>query len=195
MIKTSELTKILNRCVKSSKVYFKEEGTFYPMLVLLKKDGPLNVEKENSSILLIKNDEEDEACPQEYYAEDGEKINVSFILFRRTTTEDDKNLSLVSKELIKEYGPDAVCLITSVSSASEKEVMTLLYLSCYIKGSKDVLRMYIPYLNKGELDVSDKETTVDNDSINNTNYDVTFINSVWTYDEPFTHFFKNPYLA
>jgi hypothetical protein len=202
MLKSTEVIRILNRCIKNSQVFYKEEGVLFPMLIVLRKGEEFNINIINKSITYIKNskDESDTNTvdPPEYYTESGEKISVSFVVFKRGSVKDDNNLALVAKQIVKDYDPDAIGLITAVSSkepTGDIKSINILYTAAFIKNQEIVLRSFIPFTNEGELPEDKKETILIEGDMKTINYGMTFIDTAWTSERLYTHFLTNPYVA
>jgi len=202
MLKSTEVIRILNRCIKNSQVFYKEEGVLFPMLIVLRKGKEFNINIVNKSITYIKNskDESDTNTidPPEYYTESGQKISVSFVVFKRGSVKDDNNLALVAKQIVKDYDPDAIGLITAVSSkepTGDIKSINILYTAAFIKNQEIVLRSFIPFTNEGELPEDKKETILIEGDMKTINYGMTFIDTAWTSERLYTHFLTNPYVA
>jgi len=171
------------------------------MLIVLNKGDPINIDIKNRSILDIKESESEDdnkIDPPEYYTEDNKKINASFVVFKRESVKDDDNLSLVAKKIATKYKPDAIGLITAVSSKELKgdiKSIDILYTISFIKGHDVVLRSFIPFINNGELPDDKVESVVVGGEIKNIKYDITFIDTAWTPVKIYDHFLTNPYLG
>lgn len=186
--------KLMNRAVRRAKDTLLQEGTLFPTLILYKQGSAFDadvekIQKKEGVVHVVNSSNIRLNVSDDFITDEGEEIYTLFVLFKYDENTDERDINRVAKELTREYNPDMVGLVMACLYAEKKpsdpeiylnpEATRLLHSVFYRPGSEDGRAIFLPYVNRGELPLSEQTYNPDpqEDSVK---YDMHFVESAWT---------------
>ena len=187
MISFTDKNRLINRFITRAKDTLLQEGAYYPTLALYSKGSPIEILEGTEDIpdsLLVQNTL-NKSVSDDFIAEDGQLIYVSFVVFSFEKDETIESINRAAEMLVEKYKPDMTCFVIPVLFSAKSdgtpvelnpESVRALHGVYYTKQVKDNGAILINYVNRGELAEDLKEIDPLGDSVN---YDITFVESAW----------------